>query len=271
MNFHIISFRWFNQTISNASKNNERILLLAHTPFGMNEELLYRFYEIEYEQKLLKIIEKYSHCILMCLSGHRHRDSFTIYSSSNRTMGILGHPSITPIGRLTHPSIRRYSYHRKALVLIDYDQYSLDLDEVERTERDQWKFSYRFSSWYHLSKDLTGETLLELVDLIRRNSFHLKRFFLIRHQADQPQLTNHSIIRTLCALTLIHFDELLFCTRFFEKNHLHFSNFTLKNSVQTNVFLHEQSLEKTRLSRHIITVLSIVILIICCTLYRHLS
>ncbi|NJL18699.1 MAG: hypothetical protein HC938_17655 [Nitrospira sp.] len=186
-------------------------------------------------------------------------------------MGILGHPSITPIGRLTHPSIRRYSYDRKALVLIDYDQYALDVDEAERTQYDRWNFAYRFSSWYHLSEDLTGETLLKLVGLIRRNSFHLKRFFLLRHQADQAQLTTHGIIRTLCALTLVHFDELLSCTRFSEKNDVFLPNLTLTNSRQTNVFLHEQSLERTRFSRHIITVLSIVFMIVVFTLYRHRS
>ena len=258
-----------NRTLATASKNNERILLLTHTPFGINEVWLYRFYELHYEQKLLSILEKYSDRILMCLTGHRHQDTFRVYSSSNRTIGILGHPAITPISRLSHPSIRRYVYRRTSLVLIDYDQYSLNLAEAEHRDLDQWRFAYRFSSWYHQGHELTSATLLELVHLIRRNSFYLRRFLITRHHAEQPKLTNHSIIQMLCALTLFHFDEFLFCTRFFEKKNLHYRNFIWTNSSDINVFLDEQMTEKRSLSRAILLV--VIFLLIFISLYRHVA
>ena len=159
--------------MADAHKLNDRILILAHVPFGINENLLYRFYDIPYEQKLLSIINKYSSHIIMCLSAHRHQDIFRVYSTSTTKMGILGHPSISPIGSLTKPSIRKYSYNRKSLMLTDYEQYSLNIIEADRTQKDQWTLSYRFSSWYHQSKELTSETLFKLVYLVRRNSFYL--------------------------------------------------------------------------------------------------
>lgn len=211
-------------------------------------------------------MNKYSERILMCLTAHRHQDTFRVYSSMNRTIGMLGHPSITPIVRLAHPSIRRYAYHRKSHVLIDYDQYSLNIARAEREDFDQWKFAYRFSTWYHQSQQLTSQTLLELVHLIRRNSFYLRRFLITRHHADQPNLTNHTIIQALCALTLFHFDEFLFCTRFFEKKNVYYRNFTWTNMSEINIFHHEQMMETGNLSRDVMIIVVVIVLMIsiCC-------
>ncbi|CAF3918527.1 unnamed protein product [Rotaria sordida] len=208
---------WFNKTMFDAQNLNDRILLLAHVPFGINENLLYKFYDIKYEQKLLSIINKYSSNIIMCLSGHRHQDVFRVYTSLNTTMGVIGHPPISPIGYLSQPSIRKYSYDRKSLILTDYEQYSLNVIEAERTQKDQWTLAYRFSSWYHQSQELTSENLLQLIYLIRTNSFYFKRFILAKHYTEKIILTKHRIAQTLCALTLLNFDELLLCTRILEK------------------------------------------------------
>ncbi|CAF0876218.1 unnamed protein product [Rotaria sp. Silwood1] len=238
---------WFNKTMFEAHNLNNRILLLAHVPFGINENLLYKFYHIKYEQKLLSIINQYSSNIIMCLSAHRHQDLFRVYSSLNITMGIIGHPSISPIGYLSQPSIRKYSYDRKSLILTDYEQYSLNLHAAERTQKDQWTFSYRFSSWYHQSKELTSKNLLQLIYLIRTNSFYLKRFLLTKHYTEKIVLTNHRIVQTLCALTLFNFDEFMSCTRVLEKKGVQYDNIAFNNSLEskshtdeTKKFWHEK-------------------------------
>jgi hypothetical protein len=260
-------FRWFNKTISNAFHLNDRILLLAHVPFGINENLLYRFYDIQYEQKLLSIIKKYSSNIIMCLTGHRHQDIFRVYSSFNQTLGILGHPSISPTGYLSQPSIRKYSYNKKSLILTDYEQYILNLIEAERTNKDQWKFSYRFSSWYHQTKEITSKSLFQLVQLIRKDSFYLKRFLLTKHQTGQSKLTNHTIIQTLCSLTLFHFDEFLLCTRLLEKKNIYYKNFLINNSLEIDVISNEQSIEYRLIYKRVAIGLFIVIIIIFSMIY----
>jgi hypothetical protein len=149
--------------MSKAYKLNERILLLAHVPFGINETLLHSFSDIQLEQKLLSIIDKYSSNIIMCLSGHHHHDTFCICSSLNVTTGILAHPSISPSDYKTPPSFRYYSYNRQSLIPTDYEQYSLNL---RQTQTDQWLLSTK---------------RIKLVYLIRNNSFYLKRFLLTKH------------------------------------------------------------------------------------------
>ncbi|CAF4362627.1 unnamed protein product [Rotaria socialis] len=213
----IEQIQWFNKTLLDAHDSHDRVLLLTHVPFGVNENLLYKFYDLKYEQKLLSIIDKYSSSIIMCLSGHRHQDIFRVYSSSNTTMGIIGHPSISPVGYLSQPSIRKYSYNRQTHTLKDYEQYSLNVNEAERTQKDRWALSYRFSSWYHQSKEITSTSLLRLIYLIRTNPMYSRRFLLTKHQTDRTTLKKHRIIQTLCALTLFNFDEFILCTRILEK------------------------------------------------------
>jgi hypothetical protein len=254
--------------MSDAYNLNDRVLLLAHVPFGINENLLYRFYDIKYEQKLLSIINKYSSNIIMCFSGHRHQDTFRVYSSSDSTMGILGHPSISPIGYLSQPSIRHYSYNRQTLKLTDYEQYSLNLIEAERTQDDKWPLSYRFSSWFHHSKELTSENLFQLVYLIRKNSFYLKRFLLLKHYTDRTLITNHKIIQTLCALTLFNFDEFIFCTRSLENQNIQYNNIRFNNSLDINVHLNEQLIEYRIIYRRVAISLFIFLLVLLWIIYR---
>jgi len=244
---------WFNRTMAEAFHLNDRVFLLSHTPFGINENLLYRYYPLNYEQKLLSIIDRFSSSIVMCFTGHRHQDIIRLYSSRNTTLGILSHPAISPISWLTNPSIRRYFYNRTSFDLIDYEQFSLNLIETERTKKDQWKLAYRFSSWYQQSKTLTSETLLQLIYLIRTDSFYLQRFLLLKHSAETTTLTNQKILQTLCALTLFNFDDLIICTKKLQ-GELNFVT-TLNNSFEFDVHQREELLQYRRIYRRVATFL----------------
>ena len=256
--------------MSDVYQLNDRVLLLLHTPFGINEYYLYKFYDIKYEQKLLPIIEKYSSHIIMCLTAHRHHDLFRIYSSLNTTMGILGHPSINPMSYLTQPSIRKYSYNRKSLILKDYEQYSLNIIESEHTQKDYWKLSYRFSSWYYQSNELTSKTLFHLIYLIRTNYFYLKRFLITKHNAEKIILNQHQIIKTLCAVTLFNFDELMLCTRILrKKTTMNYNQIIINGGLDTDLFINEQLNEYKIIYRRVAISLFILIVFISLIIYQH--
>lgn len=254
--------------MSDASNANDRMLILVHVPFGINENLLFKFYDIRYEQMLISLIKKYSANIVMCFSGHRHRDVFRVYSTPSTKVGIIGHPSISPIGSLSQPSIRKYSYDRKSLVLIDYEQYSLNLLESERTQKDEWRFSYRFSSWYCQSKGITSKSLSKLVYLIRTNAFYLKRFLLVKHNAETVQLNKNQIVHTLCALTLFNFDEFMLCTRTLRKKHIQYDNIIINNSLEKNFHMNEQLMEYRIIYRRVAISFYIFIIIFLSIIYR---
>lgn len=263
-----LTFRWFNQTMSNAYSLNDQVLLLAHVPFGINENLLFKLYDIKYEQPLLSIINKYSSNIIMCLTGHRHQDILRVYSSGNTKLGIIGHPSISPIGYLSQPSIRKYSYNRKSFILTDYEQYSLNVKEAERTQKAQWKFSYRFSSWYHQSKEITSESLFRLIYLIRTKSFYLKRFILTKHYPEQIVVRKHRIIQALCALTLFNFDEFILCTRILEKKSIQYDNIVINYTSENNFHANEQLIEYRIIYRRVAFGLFTFIIVISWFIYR---
>jgi hypothetical protein len=155
-------------------------------------------------------------------------------------MGILAHPSISPLDFLTDPSIRHYSYNRKSLILNDYEQYILNLVTTEQTQRDEWLLSYRFSSWYHQPKELTPKNLLKLIHLIKTNSFYLKRFILTQHYRENILLTSEKIIQKLCALTLFNFDELTLCTKLLNNEQFKYKSMMINYSSELNVLINEQ-------------------------------
>jgi hypothetical protein len=248
--------------MSEAYNLNDRILLLLHVPFGIDEMVLIKFYNNEYEQKILFVINKYSNNIIMCFTGHRHQDAFRIYSSLNTTMGILGHPSITPLDFLTEPSIRYYSYNRKTLILNDYEQYTLNLIKTEQTQIDEWLLSYRFSSWYYQPKELTSKNLLKLVHLIRNNPFFLKRFLLTQHYRENLLLTSHKIIQTLCSLTFFNFDEFILCTKLLRNKQFKYKSMMMNYSLELNVLINEQLIQYKIIYRYIAIIFFIILWII---------
>lgn len=255
--------------MAEASKLKDRVLLLMHTPFGINENYLYNFYILKYEQALLSIINQYSSIILVCLSGHRHEDSFRVYSSSEATLGILSHPSISPIGYLSLPSIRRYRYNRVSIQLTDYDQYTLNLLESERTGRESWSLSYTFTSWYYQSREITSNSLRQLTYRVRTESSYLKRFLLAKYYSVNTTLTRHKIIQVVCAMTLFNFDEFILCTRLLEKKHLElYSEMIMNYLTQLNPHSAEQSNEYRHVYRRIAVFLFVVSITIGALIYR---
>ncbi len=261
-------FRWFNQTMSEAINLNDRILLLVHVPFGIDEMVLKKFYDVQYEQKLLSIIDKYSSNIIMCFTGHRHQDTFRLYSSPYTKMGILGHSSISPLDFLTDPSIRYYSYNRKSLILNDYEQYILNLMKTEQTQHDEWLLSYRFSSWYHQPKELTTKTLLKIIYLIKTNSFYRKRFLLTQHYREKILLTSQKIIESLCAITLFNLYELNLCTKFLTKNQHQYKSMMINYSPELDVLIDEEVNPYKILYPYMVIVLAVILLIIYKKFYK---
>lgn len=255
--------RWFNKTMFEAFNNHDRILLLAHVPFGIDELVLTKFYNNEYQDKLLSIINQYSKNIIMCFSAHRHQDTFGVYSTSQTTMGILAHPSITPRDFYSEPSIRYYSYNRKSLILNDYEQYILNLIKTERTKIDEWILSYRFSSWYHQTEGLTSEHLLQLVYLIGNNTFYLKRFLLPHYYRKTLILTKEKIIQTLCSLLLFNFDEFMNCTKTLPNKQFEYKTIIMNYSLESNVLRNEQFNE----DRYFYPYMTIVLMTLCIVFY----
>ena len=257
--------------MSDAYHLNDRILLLIHLPFGIDEIWLMKFYNNVYEQQLLTIIDKYSRNIIMCLTGHRHQDTFRLYSSSTTVMGILGNPSISPLDFLAEPSIRYYSYDRKSLVLYDYDQYILNLIETERTQIDRWILSYRFSSWFNQPLELTSTNLAKLVQQVRNDSFYLKKFLLTQHYRTNLTLTSLQIIQTLCALTRFNFDEFHRCTNSFKNQHHNYPPMAMNYSLESNVLINEQQLiDEHGTCRCMIVICAVFLSIICIGIWKSL-
>ncbi|CAF1489134.1 unnamed protein product, partial [Didymodactylos carnosus] len=201
---------WFNKTIADADRNNEKVLLLLHVPPGINEDLLYRFLDLHYEQLLLSIIENYSHRIILCLAGHRHQDMFRVYKNK---FVILGQPSLSPINSLTHPSIRHFSYDRYQLTINDYSQYALNLDNAFKSNIAHWQLMYTFSSWFNTkASSISINVLSKLVKLIKNDDeYYVKKFLLAKYHARQINASSHFLSVQICALTHLSFDEFLIC------------------------------------------------------------
>jgi len=85
---------WLEETLSNASKNNEKVIILSHIPIGegscSDHNLIWNYDEI------IEIIYKYD-CVICCLAGHDHKGGY-IQDHKGIHHKTFESPLETPIG-----------------------------------------------------------------------------------------------------------------------------------------------------------------------------
>ncbi len=92
------------------------------------------------------IVDRFQNIIRGQFFGHTHYDEFKVineYFNNNKTVGvILTAPSLTTYS-YQNPSFRVYEMDSDTKMLIDYNQYRLNLTEANAQEGEpEWKVSY---------------------------------------------------------------------------------------------------------------------------------
>ena len=157
MNFHLISdsmqvskmFKWLENVLNEAEKNDERVYLLDHIPMYCSQHT----FDCTFRLKIL--LDRYQNIISGYLSGHTHTDEINLikeYYNPNKYLiinyicpGLTTYPSHWPSFRIYYAD-----YHTK--FINDFVQMRLNLDETNEKDKPIWYVAYQASKYYNVSK-----------------------------------------------------------------------------------------------------------------------
>ena len=156
MNFHLIShsyqvakmFKWLENVMSEAEKNNERVYLLDHIPMFSSQ------HSYDCTMRLKIIIERYKDIISGYFSGHTHKDELTLvkeYTNPKKysTINYIC-PGLTTYSQYW-PSYRIYIADNYNKNVKDYIQWRLNLDESNKIQKPIWFISYQATKFYNVT------------------------------------------------------------------------------------------------------------------------
>ena len=212
MNFNLIGdslqvarmFKWLENVLEKAEKNNERIYLLDHIQMYSSQHS----YDCAIRLKIL--LDRYKNIISGYFSGHSHRDELTLireYQNSKKYI-IINYiaPSVTTYSEYW-PSYRIYQANSETKFITDYIQWRLDLDETNKNDKPLWYISYQASKFYNVS-------MMDDYDTISKANIDEK--YAKIHFADNPEnemiYKNPKLIEKIkCQFRSNDYKELLKC------------------------------------------------------------
>jgi len=153
---------WLYTVIKKAYKNNEKVWIVGHV-FPNSGEAQYRF-----KEAMIDLVYKYNTTILNQFWGHAHSDFFILYTKNNKSYAHGYIPgSIVPSEH--NPTFRVYTYNRDTYEIINYYQYTLNIEQLNSGNMVDYKLEYDAKSSYHLN-DLNSDSWQNLYDRMQTNN-----------------------------------------------------------------------------------------------------
>lgn len=190
MNFNLIGesyqparmFRWLENVLNEAEKNNERVYLLDHIPMYVSQHT----YDCTFRLKIL--IERYKDIISGYISGHTHRDEISLVKeySNPKKYSLINYicPGLTTYTEYW-PSYRIYSADTETKFINDFIQMRLNLDETNKNDKPLWFIAYQATKYYNVTKMDDYKTIAKAnVDEI------FVKHFLTDNPENKDQYTN---------------------------------------------------------------------------------
>ena len=165
--------KWLQDTLAQAKKNGEKVLLTAHVPPGITTT------SEEYGKWFTNITVPYSDIIVGQLFGHTHQDHFKVVQLNGKAVSsVLITPSVTTFAH-QNPSFRVYSMNSTTFEIIDYEQYFLNLTKANSLAKQgktpQFELNYSARKLYRM-KDLSPDSWLDLANRFKTNSTLLLQY-----------------------------------------------------------------------------------------------
>lgn len=139
---------WLNNTLYNASINNESVWIISHSSLG-DTTIISNYSNLYYQ-----IIAAYPNIIKAGFHGHTHYDAFRIPTLPNKTPFTVEYiaPALTSYSG-NFPSFRIYMYDQDRFEIVDYVQYFLNLTNAneESNTTAEWQISYQATEEYNMN------------------------------------------------------------------------------------------------------------------------
>ncbi|KAK7486174.1 hypothetical protein BaRGS_00022497, partial [Batillaria attramentaria] len=154
---------WFRQVMEQARATQQKVLVTAHIPPGIDTPRIVSWFHEEFRQPVLSVLQDYTDIIVGLHFGHNHADGFKVIYDKQVTPWrfIL---STGEIGPPHNPSIRLVTYDRDTGRHLNIQQYRLDLPASNTNDHNTpvgFTSLYSFKDHYGVS-DLSAASLESL-------------------------------------------------------------------------------------------------------------
>ncbi|AYV79218.1 MAG: hypothetical protein Faunusvirus5_27 [Faunusvirus sp.] len=139
-----IQFNWLRQQLAMSSRIGKKVWLVGHISPGAGEGT------DEYNDNMELLLADYSDIIKYSFFGHAHTDEFALYRNKDAEVFLAGFiaPSLVPLDKFS--SFRIYSYNITTMEILDYDQYSLNLTQLNIDNNVNYTKLYSARTEYNL-------------------------------------------------------------------------------------------------------------------------
>ena len=169
---------WLDKMLNDAYLMGEKVWLLLHIPpSNAMEDNIYR-------NKFISYLSKYKDTIAATFSGHIHSDNFKLYFDGagdlvgdlvEDLVGFGTIPSSIMPDKI-NPSFRVIEYDRADGALLNYKQYSTDLNNTIKSGALDYKVNYDFHKLYGVN-NFSKESFLQIYHNMRMNNSILDKYW----------------------------------------------------------------------------------------------
>ncbi|KAL0211917.1 hypothetical protein RCL1_005543 [Eukaryota sp. TZLM3-RCL] len=208
-----LQFVWFRQELEALKKENRRVLIASHVAPGRHGSVpKIQNYFNAHHATMLKILEDHADIIIAFTAGHEHTDTFRLLVDDSSMFPIFVNPAFTTTDKMSQPSVRLWKYVRSTGLLLDYEQYYLDVDVSNELESAVWRSEYQAASFFQVS-DLSGSSMLQAYNHLSSNSTmftqYLSNIWVQKRRVHQLKVDRQLI---LCSIRYLDHLSISQCT-----------------------------------------------------------
>uniref|UniRef100_A0A8C5IQN2 Sphingomyelin phosphodiesterase acid like 3B n=1 Tax=Junco hyemalis TaxID=40217 RepID=A0A8C5IQN2_JUNHY len=220
-------FQWLEETLTNASRENEMVYIVGHVPPGFFEKTRGKpWFRRGFNQRYLGIVQRHHRVIAAQFFGHHHTDSFRMfYSHTGAPINVMFlAPGVTPwkttlpgvSNGANNPAIRVVDYDQDTLQVLDMVTYYLNLTRANTmgsAEFPEWEEEYRLTETFQVPDGSAG-SMQRVLERISRDPQHLQLYYELNSARYDLELCQQECrVDHLCAIREIDFTKYDECVK----------------------------------------------------------
>ena len=197
-------FRWLEQELQNAEKNNEFVYILNHFPLNGDFTLT------ECAKRMQALFDRYEYNIRGIFSGHTHLDDIEGISEYFNHDKIIHLNYIAPaFTTFTYllPSYRIYTIDEETMQVLDYEQIRFNLTKSNEEEKPYWYSAYNATKYKKKKNMSEYDKILNVEDI--------EGYLINRYAGSQDGINNKKDAKrqkeARCVMKTNNFDEYFQC------------------------------------------------------------
>ncbi|XP_074411840.1 acid sphingomyelinase-like phosphodiesterase 3b isoform X3 [Zonotrichia albicollis] len=217
-------FQWLEETLTNASRENEMVYIVGHVPPGFFEKTRGKpWFRRGFNQRYLGIVQRHHGVIAAQFFGHHHTDSFRMfYSHTGAPINVMFlAPGVTPwkttlpgvSNGANNPAIRVVDYDQDTLQVLDMVTYYLNLTRANTMGSAEWEEEYRLTETFQVPDGSAG-SMQRVLERISRDPQHLQLYYELNSARYDLELCQQECrVDHLCAIREIDFTKYEECVK----------------------------------------------------------